>query len=99
MHYSAYPVRLSILTGYKFRHDSVLKVLVNAILKQVHDKKLEKPPSAEVKFVKNGTKTTNKKKRTIGILDKAKDWILHCDLGGHQEPFQLASLLLLRDPT
>ena len=51
----------------------------------MHDKKLEKPPSAEVKFVNNGTRTTNKKKRTIGILDKAKDWILHCDLGGHQE--------------
>ena len=76
----------SLDTGrYTFRHDCVVKILVKAISDQLHKKNMEKPTPKEIKFVRKGElKPKATKKPILGILDKAKDWILHCDLGGNQ---------------
>ena len=69
---------------YTFRHDSVVKVMVDAIINVINKKKSSPPtPSKVIKFVKAGAKEVARKKRPpTGILDEAKDWVLHCDLGG-----------------
>ena len=88
MHNPAYTFRLPVLVEsdrYTFRHDSVVKVMVDAIINVISKKKSSPPaPSKVIKFVKAGAKAVSQKKRPpTGILDEAKDWVLHCDLGGN----------------
>jgi len=67
---------------YTFRHDSVVKVQVEAILYQIGMKKTQKPPPKVIVFVKQGEMPKKKNKKPIsGVLDSANDWILLCDLG------------------
>ena len=70
---------------YTFRHDSVVKALVKVLNEEILKKKSEKVKvSKAIKFVKAGAKQSSKgKKDFTGILDDAKDWVLHCDLGGN----------------
>ena len=77
--------RFSLESGrYTFRHDSVVNVMVDAIKNFINKKKTSPPaPSKGITFVKAGAKEVKRKKRPpTGILDEARDWVLHCDLGG-----------------
>ena len=70
---------------YSFRHDSVVKGLVEELLDQIRIKKksFKKDPCLKVQFVKAcATQKKSRKKSYLGLLDMANDWILHCDLGG-----------------
>ena len=58
--------------------------MVDAIINVINKKKFSPPiPFKSINFVKAGAKEDSRKKRPpTGILDEAKDWVLHCDLGG-----------------
>ena len=75
--------RFSLESGrYTFRHDSVVNVMVDAIKNFINKKKTSPPaPSKGITFVKAGAKEVKRKKRPpTGILDEARDWVMHCDI-------------------
>ena len=78
-----------------YRHDSVLKIISNYIVKKLESlksiqvrKDVEINPSVLVNFVKAGTRPKKKDKKVIrGVFDGATDWVLQCDLRNIQHPF------------
>ena len=69
---------------FTWRHNSVLCVLVNSICEKAKAAN-QAPPRTKVsgiKFVKAGKRYIKKTKRleSFGILEKAKDWRMDCDL-------------------
>ena len=76
--------KVSLASGrFRFRHDSVLKVLAHHIL--LASKNNARPRSARtVEFVRAGSVAKNNPKKVLppeGILSQASDWILLADVG------------------
>ena len=65
---------------WKFRHDSILKVLVEDLDILLSQKNKEPYPSDRIAFIKEGSKCSAKGSKARGLLDQAKDWILLTDL-------------------
>ena len=69
---------------FRFRHDSVLKVLAHHILLASKDKARPKTPKS-VEFVQAGSATSGGRaintQEAEGILSQASDWILLADVG------------------
>ena len=81
-----------ILSGCKFsknngrwnyRHDSVLKVLLEGLEELIQERRSEKSfgKSSSIKFVKQGHSKQGRTKKSFGLLEKARDWILLADIG------------------
>ena len=70
---------------YSFRHDSVVKVFVEGVVEQIGKKlKSSSPTTFKVKFVSPGEVGQPKHVRYVGLLDRAKDWIVLADVGSSQ---------------
>ena len=80
---------LKRLDRYTWRHNGVLRVLVNSIWRHVRfckDLKSRDAHNKKIKFVNPGKKLKKKTPATgFGILLLAKDWLFHVDLPGFVE--------------
>ena len=66
---------------WEFRHDSVLKVLVCRIEEMLQQKQKEPPPPPFTsQFVPEGKNPPKSSRRHLGLLDRAKDWVLLADI-------------------
>ena len=67
---------------WKYRHDNVLKVLLESLEKLIEEKRNSvSPPEKFIKFVKPGQSVGRGLMKSFGILNRAKDWILDADIG------------------
>ena len=81
-----------ILSGCKFslnngrwnyRHDRVLKVLLDGIEELLKKQKRTKavPRKSSISFVKPGQSSVRRTNKAFGLLEKARDWVLLADIG------------------
>ena len=69
---------------WKYRHDNVLKVLLESLEELIKEKRNKKLPSksSSIKFVGAGqVSQCSIVKKPFGLLEKARDWILLADIG------------------
>ena len=94
---------LHILSGCKFslddgrftwRHDSILKIIVDYIYDKIED--VKNKPSHHIdqtlkmiNFVKKGERPKKSKANKESILDSASDWEIICDLGSEKMVFPM----------
>ena len=68
---------------WNYRHDCVLKVLLDGLEELVKEKRSKPVPSKSslIKFVKPGQGSQSKSRKSFGLLDKARDWVILADIG------------------
>ena len=69
---------------WNFRHDRVLKVLLDGIeeLLQKQKSSRTKPgKSPSIRFVKSGQNSVRRSEKPFGLLEKTRDWVLLADIG------------------
>ena len=70
---------------FNFRHDSVVKELAEGVEDQISMKmKFSTPTTSKVKFVRPGEAGQPRRTRYVGLLDRAKDWIVLADMHSAQ---------------
>ena len=75
--------KVSLQQGrYTFRHDTVLRKLIQSLKSFILIIKQKVPisPKSSIKLVKKGTKVLHKRTPPVGILHQASDWVLLADL-------------------
>ena len=78
--------KVSLQQGrYTFRHDTVLRKVIEALKTFILNIKEAVPisPKSSIKFVKKGTKVPCKRSPPVGILHHASDWVLLADLNSN----------------
>ena len=66
---------------WTFRHDRVLKVLLDGLEELLKENRGRKPKSSFTKFVKSGERASGRGRKAFGLLERAKDWVLLADIG------------------
>lgn len=77
---------------WSFRHDSVLVALLDHLQKLIDETRYCLPPSKLIAFVASGSNAKKKPKRHWGLIHKASDWTIMCDVGQENMifPFEVA---------
>ena len=72
--------KVSLQQGrYTFRHDTVLRKVIESLKSFILNIK-QAVPESSIKFVKKGTKVPHKRTPPVGILHQASDWVLLADI-------------------
>ena len=68
---------------WNYRHDRVLKVLLDGIEELLQEKRDRKHKSPFPQFVKMGQSSLGRRRgnRSFGLLEKARDWVVMADIG------------------
>ena len=75
--------KVSLQQGrYTFRHDTVLRKIIESLKSFILNIKQTVPisPKSSIKFDKKGTKVPHKRTPPVGILHQASDWVLLADI-------------------
>ena len=78
--------KVSLLQGkYTFRHDTVLRQVIEALKTSISNMKEAVPVSAKssIVFVKKGAKVPGKRTPPVGILHHPSDWVLLANLNSN----------------
>ena len=95
-----------ILSGCKFllnngrwtyRHDRVVKVMLDELERLLEENRGRKPKSSLTKFVKSGERSQGRGKKSFGLLERARDWVLLADIGACKLISHRIYFLLLND--
>ena len=68
---------------WNYRHDRVLKVLLDGIEELLRENRDRKPQSSFPQFIKKGQSSHGRRRRnqSFGLLEKARDWVVMADIG------------------
>ena len=74
---------------FTFRHDSVLKVFLESVEDQISKKTKQSSSltTSKVKFIRPGEECKSRSSKSVGLLDRAKDWTVLADIGLSQLVF------------
>ena len=95
--------KVSLQQGrYTFRHDTVLRKIIESLKSFILNIKQTVPisPKSFIKFAKKGNKVLHKRTPPVGILHQGSDWVLPVDLdSNYRFPINIAFTQLRPDIT